>query len=92
MIVTFADGSTDVECDESGFVADASLNLTTAIAMSTYEANDESVEDVDLAEADLCLDPDCIGTIFTPKQANWFGEDEKRIKKEERKHTTNINI
>lgn len=31
--------------------------------MSAYEANVESGEDVDLAEAlDLCLDPDCIGT------------------------------
>lgn len=33
--------------------------------MSTYEANDEFVEDVDSVEApDLCLDPDCIGTIW----------------------------
>lgn len=69
MTVTFVDGSTDAECDGFGFAADANSNLATAIEMLAYAANAESDEDADFVEAlELCLDPDCIGTIFTKNQ------------------------
>lgn len=64
MTVTFVDDLTDAECDESEFVADASSNLATAIEMLAYAANAESDVDADSAEElELCLDPDCIGTV-----------------------------
>lgn len=49
--------------------------------MSACEANVESDEDVDFAEAlELCLDPDCIGTVLQRPL-----ERKKREKREKKK-------
>lgn len=83
LTVTFADDSTDAECDGFEFVADVNSNLTTTIEMSAYAVDAGSDEDVDFVEAlELCLDPDYIGTEHDEKmKKNGIENETKQFEK-----------